>query len=266
MTITTARLEALAIQIEAVARRAGEAILEVYGTDDFGVSAKADDSPLTLADERSEEVIQAGIQALGTEYLIVSEESKRLPVAERRAHDTVWVVDPLDGTKEFVKRNGEFCVCIALVTGGVAELGVIHAPVRGRSFVAWRDGGVHVCDAAGAPLEPLAQRAPIDLKSPGLRFCVSRSHLSEATERYLAQFDSPEAVPMGSALKFCGIAEDTIDVYPRHAPTMEWDTAAGQLILEEAGGAVLHADTHEPLRYNKADLVNPHFVAMAPTR
>ena len=266
MTITTPRLESLAIQVEAVARRAGEAIMEVYANDDLGVSYKGDSSPLTEADQRSERVIQAGIQALGTEYLIVSEESKQQPFAERSQHDIAWVVDPLDGTKEFVKRNGEFCVCIALVEAGRPVLGVIHAPVPARSYVAWRGGGVHTCEAASQPLQPLAQREPIDLKSPGLRFCVSRSHLSAATEAYMRDFDAPKSVPMGSALKFCGIADDKIDVYPRHAPTMEWDTAAGQCILEEAGGVVLHADTDEALVYNKEQLVNPHFVAMAPTR
>lgn len=264
LTPSASSLHALAIEVERIARRAGDAILEVYASSDLGVEYKADYSPLTEADQRSEEVIQAGINALAEGYLIVSEESKQLPYTERSKHHIVWVVDPLDGTKEFVKRNGEFCVCIALVEDGVPILGVIHAPVTRRSYVAWKTGGTHTVDEEGGPFVPLAQRAAIALSEARLRFCVSRSHLSEATQAYMTDFNSPQAVPMGSALKFCGIAANQIDVYPRHAPTMEWDTAAGQIILEEAGGSVVEAYSGEPLRYNKENLLNPHFIAMAP--
>ena len=259
-----ARLAELAPAVERIARDAGLAVAEVYAQADLGVEVKRDESPLTEADRRSEAVIQRGLAALDTGYLVVSEESRQAPYAERARHATVWMVDPLDGTKEFVKRNGEFCVCIALVVRGEAVLGVVHAPVTQRSYVAWRGGGAHVSDAAGEALQPLPARARIDLAARGLRFCVSRSHLSAATEAFLADFDAPEAVPMGSALKFCGVADGRIDVYPRHAPTMEWDTAAAQVVLEEAGGRVVEHGTDRPLRYNKPDLVNPHFVAYAP--
>jgi len=264
MNLTTDDLRALAIDVEQMARRAGLAILEVYNQSDLGVEHKADDSPLTEADRRSERVLQAGFAELASNYLVVSEESRQLPYAERKRHQTVWLVDPLDGTKEFVKRNGEFCVCVALVEEGKSILGVIHAPVAGRSYLAWRAGGVHTIDSAGAAPAALPQRKAISLDTEKLSFCVSRSHLSEATEAYLANFNQPQSVPKGSALKFCAIAEGEIDVYPRHAPTMEWDTAAGQVIVEECGGTVLHADTEQPLNYNKENLLNPHFVATAP--
>ena len=268
MSIT--ELASLAEAVEPIARRAGGAVLDVYaasgpGRGELAVVAKGDGSPLTEADARSEAVIQAGLAALDTGHLVVSEESRRLPVAERLAAELVWVCDPLDGTREFVKRNGEFCVCIALVERGRPIVGVVHAPLTGRSHAAWRGcDGVHVRDAPEGAWQVLLQRKPLDPGAAGLRFCVSRSHLSEATEDYLAGFRDPIAVPMGSALKFCGIADDRIDVYPRHAPTMEWDTAAGQCIVEACGGVVHRADRPEPLRYNKPELVNPYFVARAP--
>ena len=259
------RLRALAHAVEPLARRAGGAILEVYAAADPGAVAKPDGTPVTEADRRSEAVLQAGLAALATGYPIVSEESRRLPYAERAAHDLVWVCDPLDGTKEFLARNGEFCVCVALVERGAPVLGVVHAPVTGVSTVAWRGAGAaSVRDAADGPWRVLRRRRPLDADARGLRFCVSRSHLGPATEGYLAAYRDPVAVPMGSALKFCGIAADLVDVYPRHAPTMEWDTAAGQCIVEAAGGEVVDAATGEPLRYNKPDLVNPSFVARAP--
>ncbi len=254
----------LAKQIERIARRAGEAILKVYAQAELDVDYKGDNSPLTEADQRSEHIIQAGINSLNLGYLIVSEESKQLPFSERSRHPLVWCVDPLDGTKEFIKRNGEFCVCIALLEGGAPILGVIHAPVSSRSYTAYKGGGVYTVDRAEGVFEPLPQRPAINLKQAKLRFCVSRSHHNSATQNYLQNFDQPQSVAKGSALKFCAIAENHIDIYPRHAPTMEWDTAAGQIILEEAGGSVRDANTGLPLRYNKPDLVNPHFVAIAP--
>ena len=267
MTETLPDLRALALAVEPHARAAGRAILEVYDSGDFRAEAKADASPLTEADRRSERVLQAGFAALDTGYLVVSEESRQLPYAERAPHETAWLVDPLDGTKEFLKRNGEFCVCVALCHRGAPVLGVVHRPVGGRSYLAWRGGdGVYVVDADGAAPAPLPRREPIDLQARSLKFCVSRSHLSPATEAYLADFDEPLPVAMGSALKFCGIAEGHIDVYPRLAPTMEWDTAAGQAIVEAVGGSVRVYPGDEPMRYNKEELVNPHFVATAPTR
>lgn len=259
------RLRALAHAVEPLARRAGAAILGVYAGPDALAAAKPDGSPLTEADRRSEAVLQAGLAALATGYPVVSEESRGLPDAERAAHEIVWVCDPLDGTKEFLARNGEFCVCVALVERGAPVLGVIHAPVTGRSTVAWRGAGaVSVREVADGPWRVLRPRSRLDAGARGLRFCVSRSHLDPATEAYLADYRDPVAVPMGSALKFCGIAEDRVDVYPRHAPTMEWDTAAGQCIVEAAGGEVVDAATGRPLRYNKPALANPPFVARAP--
>lgn len=259
-------LPALARLVEPIARRAGLAVAEVYARHAApAAETKADGSPLTEADRAAEAALQAGLRALDPRYLIVSEESRRLPYAERRAHEYAWVCDPLDGTKEFLRRNGEFCVCVALVADGQPVLGVIHAPVPARSHVAWRgSAGVHVADDAEGPWRVLRKRVSLDRRAAGLRVCVSRSHLTAATEAFLADFDAPEAVAMGSALKFCAIADGTIDVYPRHAPTMEWDTAAGQCIVEVAGGSVTDAALATPLTYNKPDLLNPFFVARAP--
>ena len=266
-------LRELGSAVEEIARRAGRAILEVYERSDPEradhagptVVEKGDGSPLTEADRRSEAVIRDGLMGLEPDFLIVSEEGERQPYAERARHERAWLCDPLDGTKEFLRRNGEFCVCVALCVAGAPVLGLIHAPVDGRSHLAWRGAaGVHVRAAAGGEWAVLRKRQPLDGRAAGLRVCVSRSHLSPATEAYLAGFDAPRAVPLGSALKFCAIAEDRIDLYPRLAPTMEWDTAAGQCLVEVAGGEVLDAESGAPLRYNKPALVNPHFVARAP--
>ena len=254
--------EQLAVAVEQLARRAGEAILAVYSSAGFDVEVKADESPLTLADRRSHAILAEGLEALRPGILLVSEEGRAVPYAERRGQDLVWIVDPLDGTKEFVKRNGEFCVCVALVRSGLPVLGVIHAPVTGKSYLAWRGGGAAFAKTGPeTPLRRLPALMPKPVDSPGLRFSVSRSHLSADTEAYLGRFASPNTVAGGSALKFCAIAEGEIDIYPRHAPTMEWDTAAGQLIVEEAGGRVIAVEEGTPLRYNREHQVNGHFVA-----
>lgn len=269
------------------ARNAGEVILEVY-EGDFSVSLKDDQSPLTLADMRSHEVIGRALsdlnKTLGVSFPVLSEEGKSIPYEVRARWDFLWLVDPLDGTKEFIRRNGEFTVNIALVLKGEPILGVVLAPARGSLYFAARGLGAYRIDPSllsrgGQVAEGLdaskALEGLLALSSSlsgakaggqgGLQVVGSRSHLSKETEDYMnrlrQEYGSISFVSAGSALKFCLLAEGMADIYPRFAPTMEWDTAAGQTIVEESGGRVLQAGTGEPLRYNKADLVNPFFVA-----
>ena len=244
-----------------IARDAARAILEVYGTD-FTVTLKDDRSPLTEADKRAHTIIQAGLRALDAAIPVLSEEAAPEQSSERRSWQRYWLVDPLDGTKEFLKRNGEFTVNIALVIGHRAELGVVLAPALGRLYFgavglgAWRQDG----DELPEPIyvERIA-------KAP-LRVVGSRSHETGALADYLAALGPHTVTPMGSSLKICLIAEGAADLYPRLGPTSEWDTAAAQAILESAGGRMIDS-SGQPLRYNsKDDLLNPHFFAFGDQR
>ncbi|MDI1254383.1 3'(2'),5'-bisphosphate nucleotidase CysQ [Thermomonas sp.] len=239
----------------AIARQAAADILEVY-QGAFDVEHKDDRSPLTAADLASHRRIVAGLQALTPEIPVLSEESKSLEIAQRRTWPRFWLVDPLDGTREFIKRNGEFTVNIALIEDGVATFGVIQQPVGGGLWHGMlgagafrRDGdidaGIHVRKPANAPL----------------RIAASRSHRDARTQALLDVLTGSEAIACGSSLKFCRIAEGELDLYPRFGPTSEWDTAAGQAILEAAGGAVLDP-CGRPFRYNQRDtLLNGDFIA-----
>ncbi|MCU0766384.1 MAG: 3'(2'),5'-bisphosphate nucleotidase CysQ [Gammaproteobacteria bacterium] len=237
-----------------LARRAGEAILEVYRSD-FAVAAKEDRSPLTEADLRAHRVIVAGLSALTPALPVLSEESAAAPYDVRAGWSRYWLVDPLDGTREFVKRNGEFTVNIALIGGHAPVLGVVYAPALEVAYA----GGAGL----GAFKEAGGTRSPIRVATPAaspLRVVGSRSHAGESLGRFLAGLGAHALVSMGSSLKLCLVAEGAADVYPRLGPTSEWDTAAAQAVVEGAGGAV--TDTAGgPLRYNaKADLLNPHFL------
>ena len=238
-----------------LARDAGEAIMQVYARD-FAVETKADDSPLTAADLAAHRIICQGLAELTPDIPVLSEEAADIPWATRRGWPRLWLVDPLDGTREFVKKNGEFTVNIALIENHEPVMGVIHAPAfdelvhaeRGTGCFLRRDGE----DIALATTRPPA--AP-------LRVAASRSHLTDRTRRLLDALGEHEPHGLGSSLKFCRLAEGTMDFYPRFGPTSEWDTAAGQCILETAGGAVLDLQG-EPLRYNTKDsLLNPDFLA-----
>lgn len=252
----------LATAVQSIARRAGEAILAVYDGDSasFQIETKADESPLTIADRKANAVICAGLEALEEQYPIVSEENKAIPYAERRTYERYWLVDPLDGTKEFIKRNGEFTVNIALVEGQSPVLGVVYAPVLDEMYWAARGEGAWLIQEG--KLQPL-HAASFSMEDRGLKVVCSRSHLNEATQAFVDQLQEPELVPKGSSLKFLILAKAEAHLYPRLGPTMEWDTGAAQIVLEEAGGSVVQADNQEPLRYNKENLLNPHFIAAA---
>lgn len=239
----------------AVAQAAAADILTVYAGD-FRAERKADASPLTAADLAAHRRIVAGLAALTPDIPVLSEESAAGCFEARRAWRRFWLVDPLDGTREFLKRNGEFTVNIALVVEGIATFGVIQQPVTG---LVW-----HGAPGAGAFRREHGRDRAIHTRCPAaapLVIAASRSHRDSRTEAVIARFPGAEVVGLGSSLKFCRIAEGTLDLYPRFGPTSEWDTAAGQAILEAAGGMVVDA-RGRPFRYNqRATVLNGDFIA-----
>jgi 3'(2'), 5'-bisphosphate nucleotidase len=250
------RIEPLIAPVLDLARRAGALILDVY-RQPIDVVTKADASPLTIADLRSHEAILAGLSALTPTMPILSEESSDVPFATRSSWSAFWLVDPLDGTKEFLKRNDEFTVNIALIAEHAPVFGVVYVPAQ--DILYWGGAALGAFRQAGrGPIETIRVReaAPASLRVVG-----SRSHGSDALTEALPRLGAHELVQLGSSLKFCSIADGRADVYPRFGPTSEWDTAAAQAVVEGAGGAVLD-DTGRALSYNTKDsLLNPYFVA-----
>ncbi|MBO4986056.1 MAG: 3'(2'),5'-bisphosphate nucleotidase CysQ [Bacteroides sp.] len=250
---------------------AGDKILSIYDDplSDFQVEKKADNSPLTIADRKANEAITDILR--NTPYPILSEEGKMMPYEERSSWETLWVVDPLDGTKEFIKRNGEFTVNIALVHHSVPVMGVIYLPVKRELYFAAEGLGAYKLEQVTASevvaLDDLlaqARRLPLSESHEGVVVVASRSHLSAETEAYIRMLQEKHGevklVSSGSSIKICLVAEGAADVYPRFAPTMEWDTAAGHAIARAAGREIYKTDKEEPLTYNKADLLNPWFI------
>ncbi|WP_265437339.1 3'(2'),5'-bisphosphate nucleotidase CysQ [Aeromonas media] len=243
--------------LEPIARAAGDAILAIY-RQPFAVEYKQDESPLTAADQGAHEVIVQAFVRLTPDIPVLSEESDAETMQARRGWSRYWLVDPLDGTKEFVSRNGEFTVNIALIEEGRPVWGLVYAPVLDKL---WYGGkGVGAWRVADGKHEGIQTRPHKD--GQAWRVVGSRNHLSQATLDYLAPFGEIELVSMGSSLKFCIIAEGGAELYPRLAPTCEWDTAAAQAVLEGAGGSVTQLDG-SALAYNKPDILNPWFVARA---
>ena len=247
-----------------LAAAAGREILEVYETS-FDVTTKDDASPLTEADLRAHRVIVDGLRELTPEVPVISEEAEPPRFEERRHWQRYWLVDPLDGTKEFVSRNGEFTVNIALIEAGEPALGVVGVPVRGHIYVGdCRGNGAYRMSEAGR--EPLRSRA---MKPGVLTVVASRRHGGDRLDGYLGMLAESFAIvrqPIGSSLKFCLLAEGEADLYPRLGPTSEWDIAAAHAVLQAAGGAVMHTDGR-PFRYNtKESFLNPDFVAVADPR
>ena len=244
-------------ELEPIARAAGDAILAIY-RQPFAVEYKQDESPLTAADQGAHEVIVQALARLTPDIPVLSEESDAEAMQARRGWSRYWLVDPLDGTKEFVSRNGEFTVNIALIEQGTPRWGLVYAPVLdklwygGKGIGAWR-----VADGTHKAIQTRPHEA-----GQAWRVVGSRNHLSQETLDYLAPFGEIELVSMGSSLKFCIIAEGGAELYPRLAPTCEWDTAAAQAVLEGAGGSVTQLDG-SALAYNKPDILNPWFVARA---
>lgn len=249
-------------QIKIIALEAGVVILEVYEDEaNFNVTQKEDKSPLTLADQRANKVICDGLKKVTPEIPIISEENKKIPFAERKNFHQAWLVDPVDGTKEFIKRNGEFTVNIALIEEGKIISGVVYVPVSKELFWAIKGAGAYVSVDGGAAKKLTAPK--FSMQDKGLSVVCSRSHLNEDTAKFIGQLNEPNKVSKGSSLKFLILAQGGAHVYPRLAPTMEWDTGAAQIILEEAGGKVINVETNLPLEYNKKNLRNPHFIGYA---
>lgn len=253
------------------ALKAGEEILHIYNdpSSDFEIERKADNSPLTIADRKSNEIIMDYLKK--TPYPVISEENKTIDFEERRQWQTVWIVDPLDGTKEFIKRNGEFTVNIALVYCGRPALGVIYIPVKKRLYYGTlRNGAYRIDNIVYQPdmdldaLEKQATRLPQERNDSSYVVVASRSHMSPETESFIdklkQEHSNVQLTSIGSSIKICLVADGTADIYPRFAPTMEWDTAAGHAIARAAGKELYHTDGITPLTYNKEDLLNPWFI------
>ena len=257
-SLTKHDLSRLMQDVEQLARMAGAGIMDVYDSDDFGEISKADNSPLTRADLASHKIIVEGLSRLEPGYPVLSEEAAAIPHAERSQWNRFWLVDPLDGTKEFLKRNGEFTVNIALVEDGVPILGVVYAPVLDVCYYAARGAGAFVERGNGT-----AQAIHAVAHGGGaIKVVASRSHSDARTDALLKKLGSHECISMGSSLKLCLVAEAAAHFYPRLGPTMEWDTAAAHAVVNEAGGMV--CDFSEvPLRYNKEDMHNPEFMVLA---
>ena len=243
-------------EVVALSHEAGRRILAVYERADHGVTEKDDRSPLTEADMASHHAIVAGLRRIAPDIPVLSEESSDVPWETRRQWRRYWLIDPLDGTKEFIKRNGEFTVNIALIEDGRPVLGVVHVPVLDLTYYACRGGGAWRRRDGEAPERiRVRERCGEPVVVAG-----SRSHRGDSLNRFLERLGEHELISMGSALKLCLVAEGRADVYPRLGPTSEWDTAAAQAVVEEAGGRVTDLDLR-PLRYNsKESLLNPYFI------
>lgn len=246
-----------------VALQAGEAILEVYNSGDFGVEMKSDQSPLTLADKAAHNIIASQLEETGLPLL--SEEGRNINYEERKSWDYFWLIDPLDGTKEFIKRTGEFTVNIALVHAHIPVAGVIYAPYIDILYFGSKETGVYKVEKGNkVQLSYIPKKRAIEelQQKEQITIVASKSHLNQETSDFINQFRNANLSSMGSSLKLMLLAEGVADIYPRLAPTMEWDTAAGDAILRSLNMGVYQTDLHTELLYNKEDLLNPSFIAL----
>lgn len=246
-----------------LALQAGDRIMQIYNADDFEVKAKSDDSPVTEADEAADALISAGIRAAFPDMVLVTEEQA---ASHAQSASTFIIVDPLDGTKEFIKRRGDFTVNIALVQDGVPTRGVVYAPAKGRLFYTEADGR-SVEETVPFDIETKGEVTPISVSKPdnsALLVVASKSHRDAATDAYIGKYSVEDMKSAGSSLKFCLVATGEADLYPRLGRTMEWDTAAGDAVLRGAGGHVIRFDDHTPFTYGKSGYENPFFIAHAP--
>ena len=246
-----------------LALEAGDKIMEIYNSDDFEVKTKSDESPVTVADEAADALIAAGLRAAFPDAALVTEEQ-----SDSHSQNVMdfLIVDPLDGTKEFINRRGDFTVNIAWVQDGVPQRGVVYAPARERMFYTLADG-TSVEEAGPFDKDTPGTLTPIRVSAPdnsALLVVASKSHRDQATDDYINKYAVKDSKSAGSSLKFCLIATGEADIYPRVGRTMEWDTAAGHAVLNGAGGRVVRFDNHEPLTYGKEDFANPFFIAYSP--
>lgn len=242
---------------------AGDRIMEIYNSDDFEVKSKSDSSPVTEADEAADEIISAGLRATFGDIPLVTEEQS---ASHGQSVSTFLIVDPLDGTKEFINRRGDFTVNIALVENGVPTRGVVYAPAKGRMFYTTADGS-SVEEQGPFDKVKVGALTPMrvaDADNAALMVVASKSHRDQATDDYINKYAVKDMKSAGSSLKFCLVATGEADLYPRVGRTMEWDTAAGHAVLTGAGGHVVRFDDHSPLMYGKDGFANPFFIAYAP--
>ena len=255
--------DALIPVIRSLAIQAGARIMEIYNADDFDVKVKSDDSPVTEADEAADALISAGLREAFPDVMLVTEEQA---ASHSTKGDTFLIVDPLDGTKEFIHRRGDFTVNIALVENGVPTRGVVYAPAKNRMFFTLADGSA-VEETGSFELAAIGETTPIrvaDSDNSALMVVASKSHRDQATDDYINKYNVKDSKSAGSSLKFCLVATGEADIYPRVGRTMEWDTAAGHAVLQGAGGKVVRFDDHSPLTYGKDGYANPFFIAYAP--
>ncbi len=248
---------------KAAAIEAGEVILKIYASGDFGVEMKSDQSPLTLADKAAHSIIASHLAKTGLP--ILSEEGSSIAYEDRKKWDYFWLVDPLDGTKEFVKKTGEFTVNIALMRSGIPVAGVVYAPCIDVLYYGSRENGVYKIDKGKRiQLSFVSQKRTIEQlrQKEKITIVASKSHMNEETKDFIEQFQNPNLSSMGSSLKLMLLAEGVADIYPRLAPTMEWDTAAGDALLRSLNFGVYQTDLQTELLYNKENLLNPSFIAL----
>lgn len=255
--------ETLAEIMRRLALEAGDKIMEIYAAPDFEVRSKSDDSPVTAADEAADAIISEGLRAAFPDVALVTEEQAD---SHGQSVSTFLIVDPLDGTKEFINRRGDFTVNIAYVVDGVPIRGIVYAPAKERLF--YTDAaGVSVEESGDFAKDKVGPVSQIRVKTPdnnALLVVASKSHRDQATDDYINKYNVADSKSAGSSLKFCLVATGEADIYPRVGRTMEWDTAAGHAVLTGAGGDVVRFDDHTPLRYGKVNFANPFFIAYAP--
>ena len=242
-------------QLQLIAKNAGNAIMEVYNSD-FDIEFKDDKSPLTVADKKSNKIITNGLEKLTLTLPILSEEGLIVDYKERYNWQAFWLIDPLDGTKEFIKKNNEFTVNIALMINNNPIFGVVYAPALDIMFWGGEGFGAYKSVANGTDISIYVKKK---LDSP-IKIATSRSHPSSQMNNFLSQFNNFSLHSIGSSLKLCAVADGTVHLYPRLGPTMEWDTAASHAIVKAAGGEVRIYGTDEPVKYNKKELLNPEFL------
>ncbi len=249
--------------------KAGNEILKIYNSNDFNITVKSDNSPLTIADQKSNDIINSILK--NTDIPIISEENKQINYSVRKNWNKYWLIDPLDGTKEFIKKNGEFTVNIALVKNSIPIFGVIFVPAKKNLYFAAKEFNSNliknISDTFKSPQDILnnSRKLPFKRNDNLYKVVASKSHFNEDTKKFIQKLEKKhsniELVNAGSSLKLCLIAEGNADIYPRYAPTMEWDIAAGHAIVKFAGGKVIQAKNNKDVIYNKKNLLNPFFIA-----
>ncbi len=249
---------ALINPLHKIISNASAKIMEIYASGNYGMKVKEDNSPVTMADIAANDIICEGLQTMDKTFPFLSEENMQIPYDQRKDYPYFWLIDPLDGTKEFMRRNGQFTVNVCLIHNNIPILGMVAAPSLNEVYYAVKGQGAFL---EKNNLTCRLECSTYSKNQKGLRIPVSLSHVNLDTKSIIEQYNDPQVIGRGSALKFMMIANGEADLYPRLAPTMEWDTAAPQIIIEEAGGKVINYDTNASMTYNKESLVNPGFIA-----